>query len=284
MRKVLVTIAVLAACAAGLWQAPAAFSQETQPFYLKDRGPGIPTSMFGTYVQKGEWIVYPFFEYYLDNNMEYSPNEFGFSLDQDFRGRYRGSEGLMFLSYGLTDRIAFETEIAMMHASLERSPDDLSGMPTKLTESGLGDVQMEVRWMWSKETDRRPGFFSYGEVVLPHHKTKYLIGTPELETKAGIGLIRGFRWGTIIVRAAVEQAGGVVDLGEYAIEYYKRLSRRLGVYAGIEGTQDELEVISEVQLWLSDTIRFKVNSAFGLTTKATGWAPEIGLMISFPKR
>jgi hypothetical protein len=284
MRKVLVTMAVLAACAAGLWQAPAAFSQETQPFYLKDRGPGIPTSMFGTYVQKGEWIVYPFFEYYLDNNMEYSPNEFGFSLDQDFRGRYRGSEGLMFLSYGLTDRIAFETEIAMMHASLERSPDDLSGMPTKLTESGLGDVQMEVRWMWSKETDRRPGFFSYGEVVLPHHKTKYLIGTPELETKAGIGLIRGFRWGTIIVRAAVEQAGGVVDLGEYAIEYYKRLSRRLGVYAGIEGTQDELEVISEVQLWLSDTIRFKVNSAFGLTTKATGWAPEIGLMISFPKR
>jgi hypothetical protein len=284
MRKVLVTMAVLTACAAGLWQAPAAFSQETQPFYLKDRGPGIPTSMFGTYVQKGEWIVYPFFEYYLDNNMEYSPNEFGFSLDQDFRGRYRGSEGLMFLSYGLTDRIAFETEIAMMHASLERSPDDLSGMPTKLTESGLGDVQMEVRWMWSKETDRRPGFFSYGEVVLPHHKTKYLIGTPELETKAGIGLIRGFRWGTIIVRAAVEQAGGVVDLGEYAIEYYKRLSRRLGVYAGIEGTQDELEVISEVQLWLSDTVRFKINSAFGLTTKATGWAPEIGLMISFPKR
>jgi hypothetical protein len=283
MRKVLVTMAVLTTCAAGLWQAPAAFAQGNQPFYLKDRGPGIPTSMFGTYVQKGEWIVYPFFEYYLDNNMEYSPNEFGFSLDQDFRGRYRGSEALMFLSYGLTDRIAFELETAWMHASLEKSPDDLSGMPTKLTESGLGDVQMEIRWMWSKETDRRPGFFSYGEVVLPHHKTKYLIGTPELETKAGIGLIRGFRWGTITVRAAVEQAGGVVDFGEYAIEYYKRLSKRLGVYAGIEGTQDELEVISEVQLWLSDTVRFKINSAFGLTTKATGWAPEIGLMISFPK-
>lgn len=284
MRKMFVSLAVLTACAVGLWQPPAAISQESRPFYLKDRGPGIPTSMFGTYVQKGEWIVYPFFEYYQDNNMEYSPNEFGFTLDQDFRGKYRASEGLMFLSYGLTDRVAFEVEVAVIRASLEKSPDDLSGMPTKLTESGLGDMQMEIRWMWSKETDRRPGFFSYGEVVLPHHKTKYLIGTPELETKAGIGLIRGFRWGTITVRAAVEQAGGVFELGEYAVEYYKRLSKRFCVYAGIEGTQDELEFISEVQLWLSDSVRFKINSAFGLTTKATGWAPEIGLMISFPKR
>jgi hypothetical protein len=283
MRKALVTFAVLTAGGFGLWQPPALVSQE-QPFYLKDRGPGVPTSMFGTYVQKGEWIVYPFFEYYRDNNMEYSPNEFGLSQDLDYRGRYRASEALMFLSYGLTDRIALELETAWMHASLEKSPDDLSGMPTKLTESGLGDVQMEVRWMWSKETDRRPGFFSYGEVVFPHHKTKYLIGTPELETKAGIGLIRGFRWGTITVRAAVEQAGGVFDLGEYAVEYYKRLSKRLGLYAGIEGTQDELEVISEVQLWLSDTVRFKINNAYGLTSKATGWAPEVGLMISFPKR
>ncbi len=45
-----------------------------------------------------------------------------------------------------------------------------------------------------------------------------------------------------------------------------------------------MELISEVQVWLSDTVRFKLYSAFGLTSKATGWAPEIGLMISFPKR
>jgi hypothetical protein len=283
MRKELAALAVLMACGFGLWQPPALISQE-RPFYLKDRGPGVPTSMFGTYVQKGELIVYPFFEYYLDNNMEYSPNEFGFTLDQDFRGRYRESEWLMFLAYGLSDRLALEVEAAMTRASLVKSPDDLSGMPGKLAESGLGDVQTEIRWMWSKETDRRPGFFSYGEVVFPFQRTKYLIGTSELETKAGIGLIRGFQWGTITIRAAVEQAGGVVDLGEYAVEYYKRLSKSLCVYAGIEGTQDELEFISEFQFWLSDTVRFKINNAFGLTSKATGWAPEIGLMISFPKR
>jgi hypothetical protein len=279
-----VALAVLTACAVGLWQPPAAISQESLPFYLKDRGPGIHTSMFGTYVQKGEWVVYPFFEYYLDNTLEYSPNEFGFSLDQDFLGKYRASEGLLFIGYGLTDRLVFEVEAAMIHASLERSPDDLSGMPDKITEKGLGDMQIQLDWMWSKETESRPGFYSYAEVVFPHHKAKHLIGTPELETKAGIGLIRGFRWGTINVRVAVEQAGGVVDLGEYAVEYYKRLSKRFCVYAGIEGTQDEVEFISEFQIWLSDNVRFKINNAFGLTTKATGWAPEIGLMISFPKR
>ena len=259
-------------------------AQETRPFFLKDRGPGIPTSMFGTYIQKGEWIVYPFFEYYLDNNLEYSPNEFGFPLDQDFRGRFRANEELVFAAYGLTDRVALEFEGAFIHASLVKSPDDPTVMPSKLVESGLGDVQMQVDWMWSKETERRPGFFSYGEIVVPHHKSKPLIGTPDLETKVGIGLIRGFRWGTITVRTAVEQAGGGFDFGEYAVEYYKRLSKTFGVYTGVEGSQDEIEYIAEVQIWLTDTIRFKVNSAFGITSKATDWAPEIGLMISFPRR
>lgn len=283
MGKKIMLLVLLAAWVPGMWGQSAAISQE-KPFYLKDRGPGIPTSMFGTYIQKGEWIFYPFFEYYLDNNLEYSPNEFGFSLDQDYRGRYRATEGLMFLGYGLTDRLAIEAEVAIIHASLERSPDDLSGMPDRLTESGLGDVQMQLDWMWSRETEHRPGFSSYAELVFPHHRTKYLIGTPDLETKAGIGLIKGFRWGTITVRAAVEQAGGHFDLGEIAVEYYRRLSKNFCVYAGFEGVQDEIEFIAEVQWWLSDTVRFKINNGFGLTSKATGWAPEIGLMISFPKR
>ncbi len=284
MNKRMACVAALLVAGVLGWGAAVVFAQESRPFYLKDRGPGIPTSMFGTYIQKGEWIAYPFFEYYLDNNMEYSPNEFGFPLDQDFRGRFRANEELVFLGYGLTDRVALEFEGAVIHASLVKSPDDPTAMPAKIVESGLGDVQMQVDWMWSKETARRPGFFSYAEVVVPHHKSKPLIGTPDLETKAGIGMIRGFGWGTITVRLAVEQAGGVFDLGEYAVEFYKRLSKRIGVYTGIEGSQDELEYIAEVQLWLSDTVRFKINSGFGLTSKATDWAPEIGLMISFPRR
>jgi len=284
MRKMYVTLAVLTACALGLWQPPAAISQESLPFYLKDRGPGVPMSMFGTYIQKGEWIVYPFYEYYFDRNFEYKPSELGFTLDQDFRGKYRASEGLLFLGYGLTDRLAFEVEAAMIHASLEKSPLDTSSMPSKLIESGLGDLQVQLDWMWSKEAENRPGLFSFMEVVFPHHKNRPLIGTPELETKAGIGIVRGFTWGTVTVRAAVEQTGGVFDLGEYAIEYYKRLSKRFCVYAGVEGSQGEYMAIAEIQWWLSDTVRFKINSGFGISSKGSDWAPEIGLMMSFPKR
>jgi hypothetical protein len=264
--------------------AAALCGQESRPFYLRDRGPGMPTSMFGTYIQKGEWIVYPFFEYYRDHDFEYSPNEFGFALDQDFRGRFRANEELLFAGYGLSDRIGLELEAAMIHAYLVKSPDDPSAMPGKIVESGLGDIDMQVDWMWSRETARRPGFFSYAGLTVPHHTSKPLIGTPELETKAGIGLIRGFGWGTITVRAAIEQSGSTVDFGEYAVEFYKRLSKRFRVYTGIEGSQDELEWIAELQVWLNDSVRFKINNAFGLTSKATDWAPELGLMISFPRR
>jgi len=263
--------------------APAPSAAQDLPFYLSDRGGGTPTSMFGTYIKKGEFLFYPFFEYYLDNNLEYSPNDFGFPLDQDFRGKYRASEGLIFLGYGISDRLVFEVEAAIIRASLEKSPDDPTAMPDKWTEKGLGDMQVQLDWMWSKELERRPGFFSYAELVVPHHKSKPLIGTSEVEVKAGVGMIKGFRWGQITVRAAVEQAGGF-NLGEYAVEYYNRLSKNIGVYVGFEGNQDELEFISELQLWLSDTVRLKLNSAFGVTSKATGWAPEVGLMISFPKR
>jgi len=53
-------------------------SQASSPdtlYYLKDRGTGIPTSMFGTYINKKEVIIYPFYEYYYDDNAEYSPEE-----------------------------------------------------------------------------------------------------------------------------------------------------------------------------------------------------------------
>ncbi len=278
--SIVLTLCALSALALAT---PVPAGAQDLPFYLSDRAGGTPTSMFGTYIRKGELVLYPFFEYYLDHNAEYSPNEFGFALDEDYRGKFRASEGLVFLGYGLTDRVVLELEAAVIHASLWRSPDDPTAMPDKWTESGLGDVQVQADWMWSLESERRPGFFSYAEIVVPHHKSKPLIGTSEIEAKAGIGMIKGFRWGQITVRAAVEQAGGF-NLGEYAVEYYNRLSKRVGVYAGFEGNQDELEFITELQWWLTDSVRIMINNAFGVTSKATDWAPEIGLMISFPKR
>ena len=72
-----------------------------------------------------------------------------------------------------------------------------------------------------------------------------------------------------------------VEAGEYAIEYLKRLSPAWRVYAGIEGEQDEIELITEAQWHITDSIFVKLNNAVGLTSKAEDWAPEVGIMFSF---
>lgn len=254
------------------------------PSYLRDRVQEIPTSMFGTYVNRGELLFYPFFEYYLDDNMEYAPNELGYDNATDYRGRYRGYEGLLFLCYGLTDNISVEVEAAWIDATLEKSPDDPSPLPQEISESGLGDVQMQVNWIWKKETEKRAGFFSYAEVVFPFtSKEKHLIGTRDWEFKVGTGLIRGFSWGTMVFKASIEYSmeEDKFEMGELAIEYLKRLSRHWRVYVGVEGAEDEFELITELQWHLSKKVFIKFNNAFGLTSKATDWAPEIGIMFRF---
>jgi len=74
----------------------------------------------------------------------------------------------------------------VIKASLEKSSSDLSAMPAKLDESGLGDVQTQVDWRWLKETETRPEVFSYAEVVYPHSKDKVLIGTSDWAPEVGI--------------------------------------------------------------------------------------------------
>lgn len=44
------------------------------------RRPGQLTSMFGTYIRRGELLIYPFFDGHRDNNKEYKPSELGFGL------------------------------------------------------------------------------------------------------------------------------------------------------------------------------------------------------------
>ncbi len=251
---------------------------------LKDRGTGQPTSMFGTYVKDGELLLYPFFEYYYDNDFEYKPEELGYGLDQDFRGKYRASEYLLFVAYGFTDRLAVEMEASYhIDAKLETAPDDPSGVPSTIEESGTGDVEGQLHFRFAHETESHPEFFGYFEAVSPQQKDKVLIGTPDWEFAAGVGIVRGFSFGTMTLRVAGEyslddESGNV---GEYAVEYLKRLSPAWRVYAGLEGNQDELEFIPEVQWHIrTDKIFVKANSGFGLSSKATDWAPEVGVVFS----
>jgi hypothetical protein len=251
---------------------------------LRDRGEGLPTSMFGTYVRRGELLLYPFFEYYRDRNFEYKPSELGAVGEEDFRGRYRANEGLFFVAYGITENLAVEFEAAVIKARLDKSPADLSTLPLRLEESGLGDIEGQIRWRWNRETDRRPEIFSYTEVVLPHNRDKVLIGTPGWEVKFGTGLVRGFSWGTMTVRGAVEYdeaSSSHFDGGEYAVEYLRRISPSWRVYVGLEGTQDELSFIGEVQWLAASNLVVKINNGLGVTSKATDWAPEVGVVFSF---
>jgi hypothetical protein len=263
---------------------PGALAAQTGFHFPGDRNEGIPVSMFGTSIRSGELLVYPFYEYYLDDDAEYSPDEFGYGLDQDFRAPSRGHEFLIFVGYGVSDRLALEFEAALYTSQWQdRAPDDPTGVPDRIEESGLGDVEGQVRWRWRKESDGGPGVFSYFEYVLPLQKDELLIGTADWEFKFGTGLVREFPIGTMTIRLAAEYDGeeGDVAAGEYAVEYLKRVLPSVRLYAGIEGSEDEVEFIPVV-LWSPwPRVALHLNSAFGLTSKAAGWAPEIGVMFTF---
>ncbi len=259
---------------------------EDLPAYLSDRGTGIATSMFGTYVRPGELLVYPFAEWYYDSDLEYKPSEFGYGLDEDFRGKYTATEGLLFLGYGFSRKLAVEMEAAIISATQEKSPSDPTAMPNEVHESGLGDVEGQIRWRWLEEAPGRPEWFSYFETVFPLQKDKDLIGTQDWEWKLGVGATRGYRWGTMTLRAAIEYSReeGKFEAGEYAIEYLRRLSPRWRVVGVIEGNQlDEVSLITEVQWHFHPRITLKANNGWGLTTNATDMAPEVGLLFSFGK-
>lgn len=248
----------------------------------RDRGTGVSSSMFGIYIEPRQFVFYPYLEYYLDNNAEYKPAELGHGLDEDFRGKYRASEGLLFLGYGISDRFIVELEAAVISATQEKSPDDPSTMPDKLKESGIGDVEGQLRWRWNTETESRPEFFSYFETVFPLQRGgKKLIGTQDWELKLGAGMVRAFPWGTGTVRLSLGYSDGSAEIGEYAVEYLRRVSSRLRVFASVEGSEDEVELIAETQWFLRPRVILKLNSALGVTSKATDWAPEVGLLFVF---
>ncbi len=275
--------AVLVFCLT-LGLAPPAWSETELPTYLRDRGEGLPTSLFGTYVREKELLVYAFYEYTLNRDQEYKPEELGFNLDRDFRAKRTDHEALLFVSYGLARSVAFELESAVFTTATQRkATDDPSGMPTRFKESGLGDTEGQIRWRWTSETERRPELFSFFEFVFPLQKNRVLIGTSEWELAQGFGAIKGSRWGTFTGRVSASYSGGdgTVEFGEWDVEYLKRTSRLWRWVLSLEGEQDELALIAEGQLQLRPGLLLKLNSGFGVTDKAPDLAPEVGVVFSF---
>lgn len=262
-------------------------SDELLPVYLRDRGTGIASSMFGTYIRKGDLIFYPYWEYYLDNNREYKPLELGYGVDQDFRGRYRESEYLFFVAYGLTDFLALQTELAYAGASLVTSPADVSGLPSKIDESGLTSFETQLRWRWRNESETRPELWGYVDVVYPINRKKLIIGSDGWDVEWGTGLTRGFSWGTLTARASViyESAStSRFDVGEYGVEYLKRLSPSWRLFTAVQGAGDEVSLITEAQWHISRKVFIRFNQEIGLTSRANDWEPQLGVLFTLPTR
>lgn len=261
--------------------ASAGSPDEPLPIYLGDRGTGIATSLFGTYVEKGELLVYPFYEYETNDAEEYHPSELGFAGGQDFLGSLKTHEMDLFLGYGLNRRIAFELEAQLYtRANFHKAPEDPSGVPPQITESGLGEVESQLRYRWAFESERRPELFSFLQVSYPFQRHKVLIGASDWAGELGFGAIKGFRWGTISGRYAVAYEEDGLQGGEFALEYLKRLSPRWRVLLAFEGEGEDLSLITEAQLFLSPRVFLKLNSGFGLSSKVPDFAPEVGLMMS----
>jgi hypothetical protein len=267
-----------------LLTAPAVSNAEELPAYLDDRGRGVPTSLFGTYIEKGEFVVYPMYEYYSDKDEEYEPSEFGIPDNTEYFAETTENEFLIFFGYGLTEDIILEFEAAVYTSKeFNRDPDDLSGTPDKIEESGLGDVEGQVRWRWNRETESKPEYFSYFEYVLPLQEDDLIIGTQDWEFVFGFGVIKGLSWGNLTGRLSIAWDGDEkkVAFSEYALEYLNRMSPSWSVVAAIEGEDDEISLIGETQHALSESATLKLNLGVGVTAKATDIAPEVGVLFRF---
>lgn len=249
----------------------------------RDRGGGgIPSSQFGTFIEAGDFVFYPYYEFYRDKDAEYKPSEMGYDGDVDYFGRYRAHEGLIFLGYGVSSRLHLELEAAVITAKLERAANDTSDFPAGgVEESGLGDVEAQARYRFREESEGAPEVYGYFETVFPFQRHRQLIGTSSWEFQYGMGLARSFGFGTMTLRAAIGWADGSAEIGEYAVEYIRGVSDWVRAYAAVEGSEDEVELITEAQLFITPTVRIKLNNSVGITKKAPGWAPEVGLMFVF---
>jgi hypothetical protein len=262
--------------------APAA--AQALPSYLADRGTGISMSQFGTYVEPGELIVYPFYEYTRTPKLEYHPSELGSVGGKDFLGKLFENEDLLYLAYGISDRVAVELEGALhAHTTFEKAPEDPSPLPARFSESGLGDVEGQIRWRWRQETASRPELYSYLEVNFPLQRNRVLIGTQNWEGALGFGFLRGHAWGTLGGRLALAYDGedSRLELGEYALEYIKQASPRWRFVALLEGESEEVSLIGEAQWSFNPHALLKLNCGFGLSQQSPDIAPEIGVLVHF---
>lgn len=264
------------------------WAQTTSPDRARDRGAGIPASIFATYIERGQLLLFPFVAYTTDHDREYNPSKLGFGLMEDFRGHFKSTEVQLFAAYGLTDRIALEFEASRIHATFDKSSRDTSNLPAHIVESGLTDLEGHVRLLLLRETEGRPEVFGFVEVTAPSQQQTILIGDDRWDFRPGLGVVRGFSWGTMTFRTNLEynHDDRHFDLGETSLEYLRRLSPswrlNLAIEGGETGAPDEWELVTGVQWRLGETLLVKADNVVGFFSKANDWSPQIGVILALP--
>lgn len=93
---------------------------------------------------------------------------------------------------------------------------------------------------------------------------------------------------TVAARASViheSAASPHFDLGEYAVEYSKRLSPSWRVFAAVQGAGgNELSLITEAQWHLTRHAFIRFNQEIGLTSRTNDWEPQLGMLFTLPIR
>ncbi len=210
--------------------------------------------LFGAFIKEGQKAAYLFYEYETNEEEEYTPKELGFPGTTELFGKSTKHEALLFLGYGLTDRVALELEAALWSKEeLITSPHDESGAgpSSKIEESGLGEVEAQARYLLNVPTKDQAQYYGYSEVIFPFQKNKKLIGASDWKVVQGLGAYKSFGQGLLLGRFSIAYDFGESDLelAEYAIEYYKDISSNRRYVVAIEGEDDEIGLIGELQ-WL----------------------------------
>jgi hypothetical protein len=279
----LTAVALLALGAGSL-----AAQQDSVQLSLRDRGPGIRTSEFQTYIQRGQFFIIPSASYMKDHNFEYNPIDWGFGQQADLRGTFHGSSGQLFLAYGVNDWLALEVEGSYLDAQFERSPQDTTATPQQINESGFGDFAVQARLRFVKEKRSRPEIWGSLEFIPAANQDKVLIGDKQSDLKGEIGFTRGYQFGTMTFKTTIEYNHGDHhwDLGETSIEYLRQLSLNWRLMAAVEGGEggapDEFVFVTSFQARLARRAVLNFGNSFGLMSKSTDLEPYIGVRLELP--
>jgi hypothetical protein len=262
-----------------------AVAEELAGNLLRDRDNGATTSLLGSFVRKGEWMAYTFYEFERDSTAGYTGEDLGFEGDEEYVGQSTEHQAIMLLAWGVTPDLAIEFEAAFyQRATLERDPDDdTTGMPDRFSESRYGALEAQLHWRIATETEHRPEFFANLEVGPPDAGDMVLLGNSDWEAEAGLGAIKALPWGTMAVRASVayDAGDGEIEMGEYAIEYCRRLTPSCRIAAALIGEPDELSLLSEVQWRFRENAFTRINVALGVTDEAPDFGGQFGAVFSF---